>query len=136
MHVCVLMGWVIIFEMWTSKFNFHLIASHIESTTLDDGDYELVLGQDQGFPEDPAQVVEELTEAPNPSSETSDTPALTPTPEGKPRTYPIISVTLQYSSIYIISCIKFRNWSATLDAWILGIQCNAPESLSFRCSAK
>jgi hypothetical protein len=26
-----------------------IIAYHIEPTTLDDGDYELVLGQDQGF---------------------------------------------------------------------------------------
>jgi hypothetical protein len=94
------------------KFKFYLIyfiASHIESTTLDDGDYELVLGQDQGFSEDPAQVVEELTEAPNPSSEISDTPALNPTLEGKPRTYPITLFTLQSMSIYIISCIKSRN---------------------------
>jgi hypothetical protein len=138
MYVCVLIGWVIIFEMWNSKFKFHLIyfiASHIESTTLDDGYYELVLGQDQGFPEDPAQVIEGLTEAPNPSSETSDTTALTPTPEGKPRTYPTILFTLQSISIYIIPCIKSRNWSETLDAWILGIHCNAPEFLSDRCSA-
>jgi hypothetical protein len=45
----------------------------------------LVLGQDQGFPEDPTQVVEGLTEAPNQSSEASDTPAPNPTQEGKPR---------------------------------------------------
>jgi hypothetical protein len=95
----------------------------------------LVLGQDQGFPEDPAHVVEELTEDSNPSSETSDTPALNPTQEGKPRTYPTTLFTLQSMSIYIISCIKSRNWSETLDAWILGIQCDAPESLSDRCSA-
>jgi hypothetical protein len=138
MYVCVLIEWVIIFEIWNSKFKFHLIyfiASHIESTILDDGDYELVLGQDQGFPEDPAQVVEGLTEAPNPSSETSDSPAPTPTPEGKPRTYPTTLFTLQSMLIYIICCIKSRSWSETLDAWILGTQCNAPESLSDRCSA-
>jgi hypothetical protein len=124
--------------MWTSKFKFHSIwftASHIESTTLDDGDYELVLGQDQSFPEDPAQVVEGLIEAPNPSSEISDSPAPTPTPEGKPRTYPTTLFTLQSISIYIVSCIRSRNWDETLDAWILGIQCNAPESLSVRCFA-
>jgi hypothetical protein len=69
----------------------------------------LVLGQDQSFPEDPAQVVEGLTEAPNPSSEASDTPAPNPTQEGKPRTYPTILFTLQFMSIYIISCIKSRN---------------------------
>jgi hypothetical protein len=54
--------------------------------TLDDGDYELVLGQNQGFSEYPAQIVEGLTEAPNSSSEASDTPAPNPTQEGKPRT--------------------------------------------------
>jgi hypothetical protein len=93
----VLIKRVIVIEVWNSKFKFHLVyfvASHIESTTLDDGDYELVLGQDQGFPEDPAQVVEGLTEAPNPSSEIPDTPTLTPTPEGKPRTYPTTLFTL------------------------------------------
>jgi hypothetical protein len=136
MHVCVLIGWIIILEIWIFKFHLiYFIASHIESTTLDDGDYELVLGQDQGFPEDPAQVVEGLTEVPNPSSEISDSPAPTPTPEGKPRTYPTTLITLQSMFIYTISCIKSRNWNETLDAWILGIQCNAPESLSDSCSA-
>jgi hypothetical protein len=53
--------------------------------TLDDGDYELVLGQDQGFSEDPINVAEDLTEALNQSSEVSDTPTPTPTQEGKPR---------------------------------------------------
>jgi hypothetical protein len=53
--------------------------------TLDDGDYELVSGQDQGFPEGPTQVIEGLTEAPNPSSEASDIPAPNPIQEGKPR---------------------------------------------------
>jgi hypothetical protein len=48
----------------------------------------LVVGQDQGFSEDPTQVVEELTKAPNPSSEASDVPAPNLTLEGKPRTYP------------------------------------------------
>jgi hypothetical protein len=45
----------------------------------------LVLGQDQGFSEDPAQVIEGLTEAPNPNSEASDTLAPNPTQEGKSR---------------------------------------------------
>jgi hypothetical protein len=76
----------------------------------------LVLGQDQGFPEDPAQVVEGLTEAPNPSSETSDTPAPNPTQEGKPRTYPTTLFTLQSISIYLYLCIKSRSCDETLDA--------------------
>jgi hypothetical protein len=45
----------------------------------------MVLGQDQGFFEDPINVTEDLTEAPNQSSEISDIPAPTPTQEGKPR---------------------------------------------------
>jgi hypothetical protein len=52
---------------------------------LDEGDYELVLGQDQEFSKDPTQAVEELIEAPNQSSEVSNTPAPNPTQEGKPR---------------------------------------------------
>jgi hypothetical protein len=61
----------------------------------------LVLGQDQGFSEDPAHVVEGLTEVPNPSSEISDSPAPTPTPEGKPRTYPTTLFALQSMSIIL-----------------------------------
>jgi hypothetical protein len=57
------------------------------------------------------------------------------TSKGKPRTYPTILFTLQTISIYIISCIKSRNCGETLDASILGIQCNASESLSDRCFA-
>jgi hypothetical protein len=52
---------------------------------LDDGDYELVLEQDQGFSEDSTNVAENLTEAPNQSSEFSDTSTPNPTQEGKPR---------------------------------------------------
>jgi hypothetical protein len=95
----------------------------------------LVLGQDQRFSEDPTQVIEELTEAPNQGSKASDTPAPNPTQEGKPRTYPTTLFTLQSMSIYLYLCIKSRNCNETLDAWILEIQCNAPESLSDRCSA-
>jgi hypothetical protein len=46
--------------------------------TLDDGDNELVLEQDQGFSEDPINIAENLTEASNQSSEILDTPAPTP----------------------------------------------------------
>jgi hypothetical protein len=83
---------------------------------LNDGDYELVLGQDQGFSEDPTQVVEELTEAPNQGSEASDTPAPTPTQEGKPRTCPTTFFTLQSMSIYLYLCITSRSWNETLVA--------------------
>jgi hypothetical protein len=62
----------------------------------------LVLGQDQGFSEDPAQAVEDLIEAPNQSSEVSDTPAPNPTQEGKPRCITQYFKLLQYAILYII----------------------------------
>jgi hypothetical protein len=43
------------------------------------------LEQDQGFSEDPVNVVEIITEALNQSSEVSDTTDSSPAPEGKPR---------------------------------------------------
>jgi hypothetical protein len=55
---------------------------------FDDGDYKLVLEQDQGFSEDSTNVAENLTEAPNQSSEFPDTPTPNPTQEGKPRCLP------------------------------------------------
>jgi hypothetical protein len=59
---------------------------------LDDEDYELVMGQDQRFSEDPINIAEDLTEAPNQSSEVSDISAPNPTQEGKPRCIPSILV--------------------------------------------
>jgi hypothetical protein len=53
--------------------------------TLDDGDYELVLEHEQGFFENPANVTEVITEAPNQSLEVFDIPNSNPTQEGKPR---------------------------------------------------
>jgi hypothetical protein len=62
----------------------------------------LVLGQDQGFSEDPTQAVEELIEAPNQSSEVSDTPTPNPAQEGKPRCITQYFKLLQYAILYII----------------------------------
>jgi hypothetical protein len=64
---------------------------------LDDGDYELVLGQDQGFSEDPANIVEELTETPNQSSEASNS---CPHPHSR-RQASDISHYFIYTAIYI-----------------------------------
>jgi hypothetical protein len=63
----------------------HCIAYHSESATLDDGVYELVQEPEIGFSDDPANVVETITEAPNQSSEVSDTTDPSPAQEGKPR---------------------------------------------------
>jgi hypothetical protein len=59
---------------------------HVDSTTLTDGDYELIPEQGVESAEDSWNAVEDLTEAPNQSSENFDTPAPNPTQEGKPRT--------------------------------------------------
>jgi hypothetical protein len=64
-------------------YNF---AYHVDSTTLADGDYELILDQIVEVPEDPENTVEGLPEAPNQSSENFNTTAPNPTQEGKPRT--------------------------------------------------
>jgi hypothetical protein len=64
----------------------HMFASHIDSTTLADGDYELIPEPEGGYSEDPGNVVGNLTEAPNQSSKNFNTPALSPTQESKPRT--------------------------------------------------
>jgi hypothetical protein len=62
-----------------------IIAYHVESATLDDGDYELVPETEQRIYEDPANVAEVLTEAPNQSSDDLDIPDPSPAQEGKPR---------------------------------------------------
>jgi hypothetical protein len=111
------------------------VALHVDTTTFGNGTYEISPESTEDVPKDQVNVIKELTEAPNQSSEDINITDFRPTSKGKPRTYPTILFTLQSMSIYIISCIKSRNWSETLGAWILGIQCNAPESLSDRCSA-
>jgi hypothetical protein len=64
----------------------YIFACHIDSITLADGDYKLIPDQGVEIFEDLGNVVENLTEAPNQSSENFDTPAPNPTQEGKPRT--------------------------------------------------
>jgi hypothetical protein len=62
-----------------------IIAYHVESTTLNDGDYELVPETEPGLSEDSVNIVETITEAPNQSPEVFDTTDPSPTQEGKPR---------------------------------------------------
>jgi hypothetical protein len=56
-----------------------VIAYHAESTTLEDGTYELVQEPEQGISEDQVNVAEGLTEAPNQSSEAINIPDPSPT---------------------------------------------------------
>jgi hypothetical protein len=69
--------------MHSLTYNF---AYHVDATTLAYGDYELIPEQGVESAEDPGNAVEDLTEAPNQSSENFDTPTPNPTQEGKPRT--------------------------------------------------
>jgi hypothetical protein len=66
--------------------HFYILAYHVDSTTLADGDYELIADQAVEIPADPGDTVESLTEVSNQSLENPDTTAPNPTQEGKPRT--------------------------------------------------
>jgi hypothetical protein len=65
-----------------------MFAYHIDSTTVADGDYQLILEPEEGISEDPGNVTGDLTEAPNPYSESFSVDISNPSPtsEGKPRT--------------------------------------------------
>jgi hypothetical protein len=65
--------------------SIYILAYHVDSTTLADGDYELISDQAVEVPEEPESAVEGLTKAPNQSSENFDTTTPNPTQEGKPR---------------------------------------------------
>jgi hypothetical protein len=60
-------------------------ASHIDSTTLADGDYQLIPESEGVCSEDPGSLIAEFSEAPNQGSEENLTNP-SPTSEGKPRT--------------------------------------------------
>jgi hypothetical protein len=69
--------------MHSITYNF---ASHIDSTTLADGDYQLIPEQEGGYFEDPETLVADFSEAPNQGSEENILTNPNPTNEGKPRT--------------------------------------------------
>jgi hypothetical protein len=70
---------------WLNNHLIQIIAYHVESTTLENGTYELVPEPEQGISEDQVNVAEDLTEAPHQSSKVVDIPDPNPTQEGKPR---------------------------------------------------
>jgi hypothetical protein len=113
------------------------IALHVDTATSANGTYKISQESAEDISEDQGNVTKGLSEAPNQSSEDNNTniPDSSPTSKGKPRTYPTTLFTLQSMSICLYLCNKSRNCNETLDAWILGIQCIIPESLSDRCSA-
>jgi hypothetical protein len=62
------------------------LAYHVDSTTLADGDYQLIPEQEGGYSEDSGNLVADLSEAPNQGSEENNLTNPNPTSEGKPRT--------------------------------------------------
>jgi hypothetical protein len=76
----------------------HVFAYHIDSTTLADGDYELILEPEVEISEDLRNVVGNLTEAPNQSSETLTLLPPAPLKKASPGHKP---ATLFYTAIYI-----------------------------------
>jgi hypothetical protein len=62
------------------------LAYHIDSTTLADGDYQLIPEPEGGYSEDPGNFIAELSEALNQSSEDLNFTDFSPTSKGKPRT--------------------------------------------------
>jgi hypothetical protein len=71
-------------QMYTS-IKLHL-AYHVDSTTLADGDYQLIPNQEGGYSEDSGNLVADFSEAPNQGSEENNLTNPNPTSEGKPRT--------------------------------------------------
>jgi hypothetical protein len=47
----------------------YTFASHVDSTTLADGDYQLIPEPEGGYFEDPGNLIAEFSEAPNQGSE-------------------------------------------------------------------
>jgi hypothetical protein len=62
------------------------LAYHVDSTTLADGDYQLIPEQEEVYSEDPGNLVADFSEAPNQGSEENNLTNPNPTSEGKPRT--------------------------------------------------
>jgi hypothetical protein len=84
--------------------------------TLDDGIYKLVPEPEQGLSEDQVNVAEDLTEAPNQSSEVIDIPDPSPTQEGKSRCITQYFKLCTYVTIYLSCALSIRSCYKTLVA--------------------
>jgi hypothetical protein len=80
-----------------------ILAYHVDSTILEDGDYELILEPEPGQSEDSVQVTEEVTEAPNQGSEVFNSSDPSFASEGKPRC--ITQFFFQFTHLLFISVL-------------------------------
>jgi hypothetical protein len=83
-----------------------MFAYHIDSTTLADGDYQLIPEPEGDNSEDSGNIIGDITEAPNSGLDnfSIDISDPSPTNEGKPRTLTTIFATLQIIYLYISTC--------------------------------
>jgi hypothetical protein len=72
-----------------ASIELHL-AYHVDSTTLADGNYQLIPEPEGGCSEDPKDFVRGFSKGPNQSSDVINLTNPSPTSKGKPRTYPTI----------------------------------------------
>jgi hypothetical protein len=98
------------------NYLIQIISYHVESTALEDGTYELVLEPEHGISEDQVNVAENLTEAPNQSSEFVNIPDPSPTQEGKPRCITQYFKLCTYITIYLSCALSVRSCYETLVA--------------------
>jgi hypothetical protein len=68
-----------------ASIKLHL-AYHVDSTTLADGDYQLIPEQEEIYSEDPGNLVADFSEALNQGSEENNLTNPNPTSEDKHRT--------------------------------------------------
>jgi hypothetical protein len=88
-----------------ASIELHL-AYHVDSISLADGSYQLILEPEGGCSEDPKDFIREFSEGPNQSSDVINLTNPSPTSKGKPRTYPTILFTLQSISTYIFFALS------------------------------
>jgi hypothetical protein len=88
-----------------------MFAYHIDSTTLADGDYQLIPELGEGISEDPGNVTRDLTEALNPSSETFSVDISDPAPPAKasPGHKPLLLLHCNlYIHVYLLVHLSFQ----------------------------
>jgi hypothetical protein len=88
-----------------ASIELHL-AYHVDSISLADGSYQLILEPEGGCSEDPKDFIREFSEGPNQSSDVINLTNPSPTSKGKPRTYPTILIILQSISTYIFFALS------------------------------
>jgi hypothetical protein len=84
-----------------------MFAYHIDSTTLVDGDYQLIPEPEGDNSEDPRNIIGDITEAPNPVQEVLILTSLTSPPPTKasPGHKSLFYYTANYIFIYIYLCM-------------------------------